>query len=140
MQVYQVYNALAIPPGASNQLADWPMYARATPNFFGQPWYSNVAIQDSEGEMTLYGQLQFLCKVQFFTMGTNQIVEKKIALLKMYTILEPSDVSQMVECVELAWEASSEHKCFDINKILKAIHVIPNFVDGAHFFINKYKF
>jgi hypothetical protein len=138
MQVYQVFNALAIPPGTSHQLADWPMYARATPQFFGQPWYSNVTIQ-GEGETTLYGQLQFLCKIQFLTID-NQMVERKIELVKMYIVFEPFDVSQMVECVELTWKTSLEYKCFDISKILKAIHIIPNFMDGTHFFINKYKF
>jgi hypothetical protein len=37
-------------------------------------------------------------------------------------------------------KTSLEYKCIDISKILKAIHIIPNFMDGAHFFINKYKF
>jgi len=45
VQVLHIFNALAIPVGVGKRFADWPMYARASPSFHGNPWYNYVVIQ-----------------------------------------------------------------------------------------------
>jgi hypothetical protein len=45
VQVLHIFNTLAIPVGVEKRFANWPMYARASPSFHGNPRYSDVAIQ-----------------------------------------------------------------------------------------------
>ncbi len=61
MQVLHIFSALTILAGVGKWFVDWPMYARASLSFHGNPWYGDVAIQmELEGlpEETKYVQLQ----------------------------------------------------------------------------------
>jgi hypothetical protein len=65
LQVLHIFSALAIPARVGKRFVDWPMYARASPSFHGNPWYSDVAIQmEPEGlpEETEYAQLRLLLR------------------------------------------------------------------------------
>ena len=48
-------------------------------------------------------------------------IERHIALVKMYLELGFTNVSQSIECKELALPLSPKYRCFDIIKILQAI-------------------
>ncbi|CAM6093805.1 unnamed protein product [Calypogeia fissa] len=78
LQVYktfEVMNCLAITAGHGNRYADWPMYVRATMEFHGRPYFSDIAIQaevDGEPEETWYGQLRLLFKCQTVSPGGDK--------------------------------------------------------------------
>jgi len=60
-QVLGLSQCLAIPPGARDRYGDWPMYARATINFHGNPYFSNVAFEVEDGiQQIYYGQVRLL--------------------------------------------------------------------------------
>jgi hypothetical protein len=60
VHVLHNFNALTIPVGVGKRFVDWPMYARASPSFHGDPWYNDVIIRiepKSNLEETKYVQL-----------------------------------------------------------------------------------
>jgi hypothetical protein len=66
------------------------MYARASPSFHGNPWYSDVAIQmEPEGhhEEIEYAQLRLLFKVDLFQTSDNALVTKELALVRKESVL-----------------------------------------------------
>ncbi len=74
VQVLHIFSALAIPVGVGKWFANWPMYARASPSFHGNPWYSDVAIQmEPEGlpEESEYAKLRLLFKVSSKPLTTH---------------------------------------------------------------------
>lgn len=156
--VLQIYTTLAVPAGPGNRFGNWPLYARAIHSFHGEPYYSDVALQMEEAgaeEVTKYGQLRSLFRASFIETESTCMVQKDLALLRMYSELPASRLSKMVKCKELTWvvekakrqrqlhDALVQDPSFlvvDIANILRVFHIVPNFVEEDHFFINKYKF
>jgi hypothetical protein len=63
------------------------MYARASPSFHGNPWYSDVAIEmKPEGLLKEieYVQLWLIFRVDLFQTFDNALVTKEFALVCMY--------------------------------------------------------
>jgi len=67
-----------------------PMFARATSNFHGKEWFSNISMKmegDNELERTCYGQLQLLFKSNMQEDGVRN-VSKDLCLVRMYEVVE----------------------------------------------------
>lgn len=153
-----VFTSIAIPAGPGDRFGSMPQYVRATSKFFGSPWFSSVAIQmeaPGESELTYYGQLRLIFKVSFEDEVHNRVV-KDLAFLRMYEEVPTTQLSRLVECSQLIWpktksqiskarNKSNVGKCesymiLDVQNILRAIHVLPNFSKEGSFFINSFKF
>jgi hypothetical protein len=88
-----------MPAGVRKWFADWPMYARASPSFHGNPWYSDVTIQmEPEGlpERTKYVQLRLLFKVDLFQTFDNALVTKELTLVRMYQKIPPNRLNRLI--------------------------------------------
>jgi hypothetical protein len=161
LQVLHIFSALAIPAGVGKRFADWPMYVRASPSFHGNPWYSDVAIQmEPEGlpEEIEYAQLRLLFKVDLFQTFDNALVTKELALVRMYQKVPPNRLNRLIMCEEIKWalpiwkqptrlstsyemmQPLGSYSIIEINNILCAIQVVPNFLEKTHFFVNSFKF
>jgi hypothetical protein len=121
LQVLHIFNALAIHARVGKQFADWPMYARASPSFHGNPWYSDVAIQmEPKGlpkeieyaQLRLlfkvdlfqtYAQLRLLFKVDLFQTSNNTLVTKELTLVRMYQKVPPNRLNILIMCEEIKW-------------------------------------
>jgi hypothetical protein len=82
------------------------MYAKASPSFHGDPWYSGVTIQmEPKGhlEETEYVQLQLFFNVDFFQTSHNALVIKELALVCMYQKIPPNKLSRLIMCEEIKW-------------------------------------
>ena len=137
----QVYSSLAIPAGDGDRFGDWPMYVRATGQFFGLPWFSSIAIQMEEGgdanTKTSFGEIRLLFKVELCNVN-NTTLSKELALVKMYEELPQSRLSKLIECIELRW--CEDYLVIEVDNILRGVHVVPNFSTSNRFFVNTYKF
>ena len=153
-----VFTSIAILAGPGDRFGSMLQYVRATSKFFGSPWFSSVVIQmeaPGESEVTYYGQLRLIFKVSFEDEVHNRVV-KDLAFLRMYEEVPTTQLSRLVECSQLIWpkiksqiskarNKSYVGKCksymiLDVQNILKAIHVLPNFSKEGFFFINSFKF
>jgi hypothetical protein len=161
VQVLHICSALAIPAGVEKQFTNWPMYARASLSFHGNPWYSDVAIHmEPKGlpEETEYVQLQLLFKVDLFQTSNNTLVTKELTLVRMYQKVPPNKLNRLIMCEEIKWvlpilkqptrpstsyemvQQLGSYSIIKINNILHAIQVVPNFLEKTHFFVNSFKF
>ena len=141
MQILQVHRSIAICPSQNLRSGRTPMFARATSNFHGKEWFSNVSMKmegDNEPERTSYGQLCLLFKTNMQEDGLQNVC-KELCLVRMY---EEVEVDNRVQCPVLRWlgEDHLSYQVVDVSKILKAIHVVPDFENNSQFFINLYKF
>lgn len=118
------------------------MYTRAVHSFHHKPWFSSVAIQmeaSGHDEVTSYGEMRLLFKVNVISEGEKLC--KDLAFLRMYREVPPNPLSRLVGCPELVWQSlPTAYVVFEIENILRAIYVVPNFSKAGHFFLNKYKF
>jgi len=66
-------------------------------------------------------------------------VSKELCLVQMY---EEVEFDNRVQCPILNWcpENSLPYEAIDASNILKAIHIVPNFENESHYFLNLYKF
>ncbi len=148
VQVLHIFNTLAMPIGVRKRFGDWPMYARASPSFHGNPWYSDVAIQmEPEGlpEETKYAQLRLLFKVDLFQTSDNALIIKELTLVCMYQKVPPNKLNRLIMCEEIKWalpiwkqptrpstlyemvQQLGSYSVIEINNILRAIQVVPIF-------------
>ena len=138
----EVYGALALPPKMDSQVGSQPMYVWATPVFHKREWFGNVVYKgdanDEEGSNKKYEQLRVLLKC-FFTTIENEIVEKDLALLRMYRFLSDDGV---LECPIITWEVdpNRSYVVIEVSQITEGIQVIPHFLQTELYFVNKYKF
>ncbi len=106
VQVLHIFSTLAILAGVGKRFAYWPMYARASPSFHGNPWYSDVVIQmEPKGlpEEIEYAQLWLLFKVDLFQTSNNTLVTKELALVCMYQKVPPNKLNRLLICEEIKW-------------------------------------
>ncbi len=160
-QVLGLSRCLAIPPGAGNKYGDWPMYARATTNFHGNPYFSNVAFEaEEEGiQQIYYGQIRLLFQASSQSNIGGEKNQTQLVFLKLYTEIENDDWSALTKCKCLRWSTMSSlrdvqnsmrrnsqaqlkarYVVTNIQTILKVVHIIPHFVTPGRFFINCWKF
>jgi len=116
------------------------MFARATSDFHGKEWFSSISMKmegDNELDRTSYGQLRLLFKCNMQEDGDRN-VSKELCLVRMY---EEVEIDRRVQCPVLKCCGQNQaYAVIDISRILKAIHVVPDFEDNDRFFINVYKF
>ena len=138
----EVYGALALPPKMDSQVGSQPMYVRATPVFHKKEWFRSVVYErdanDEECSNKRYGQLRVLLKC-FFTTIENEIVEKDLALLRVYRFLSDDGV---LKCPIITWEVdpNRSYVVIEVSHTTEGIQVIPHFLQTELYFVNKYKF
>ena len=140
MQHLQIFRSIAICPSQSIWHNKTPIFVRATPSFHGKEWYGNVTIKmevGDEPERTSYGQLRLILKCEMQHGRTK--VMKELCLVHMY---EEVGFDRLVNCPILKWatNGTGSYLLIDSCRILKAIHVVPNFVTEGYFFVNVFKF
>jgi hypothetical protein len=136
------------------------MYARASPSFHGDPWYSDVTIQmKPKGHLkeTKYAQLWLFFNVDLFQTSNNALVIKELVLVRMYQKVPPNKLSRLIMCEEIKWalpiwkqltrpntsyEMVQQLGSYNIVEIYNIFHVIQvelHFLKNAHFFVNNFK-
>ena len=94
--------------------------------------------EENERERTCYAQLRLLfnCKMKEIR---NNYVTKELCLVKMY---EEIEFDNTVKCHVLKWFENNQgsYKVIDINRIMKSIHIVPDFRNVDRYFVNMYKF
>jgi len=133
--------SMAICPRKNLRCKKTPMFAGATSNFHIKEWFSSISIKmegDNELGRTSYRQLRLLFKCNMQEDGDRN-VSKELCLVQMY---EEVGIDRRVQCPVLKWcgENLQAYVVINIRRILKAIHIIPDFEDNNRFFINLYKF
>lgn len=118
------------------------MFTRATSSFHGKEWFGSVSIKmegEGEEEETSYGQLRLLFKSNMKLRHQNTHITKELCLVRMY---EQQEIDATLGCLELKWvdKFPESYKVVEIELILKAVHIIPHFEKGGHFFLNNFKF
>jgi hypothetical protein len=102
---------LAVPPGAGERYRDWPMYARATANFHGSPYFSNVAFEVEEVgiQHICYGQIRLLVHASSHSNIPGEQSPRQIELvfLKLYTEIENDEWSALTKCRCLQYTTQS---------------------------------
>ena len=141
MQIVQVYRSLALRPGQSLRFETTPTFTCATSFFHRKEWFGNISIkmeEENERERTCYAQSRhlFKCNVKEIT---NNYVTKELCLVKMY---EEIEFDNTVKCPVLKWFVNNQgsYKVIDINRIMKSIHIVPDFRNVDQYFVNMYKF
>jgi hypothetical protein len=144
-EVLRIFSALAVPAGPGERFGDWPLYGRASHDFHGAPYYSDVALQMEDAgmeEITMYAQLRLIFQASFVDLESDLSASKNLAFVHMYKIVRGSRLNELVRCRELVWDPCihSSYMVVDVATILRVVHIVPNFVEDGHFFLNKYKF
>jgi hypothetical protein len=137
------------------------MYARASPSFHGDPWYSGVSIQmEPKGhlEEIKYAQLQLFFNVDLFQTSHNALVTKKLVLVCMYQKVPHNRLSRLIMGEEIKWvlpiwkqftrpntsyemvQQLGSYSIIEIYNIFRVIQVVLHFLENAHFFVNNFKF
>jgi hypothetical protein len=142
VEVLQIYAFLAV---LGERFGDWPLYARASHEFYGESYYSDFCLQMEDAgmdEVTMYAQLRLLFQASFLDIESNIMVPKHLAFLHKYKVLPTSRLSELVKCKQLTWDSNkdSSYLVANVASILWVIHIVPNFLQDGHFFFNKYKF
>jgi hypothetical protein len=94
MQIY-VHTALGVPPGHAPRFNCEPFYARATPSFYGKPWFSEVAFRADTAQQApridQYAQLRLLLS---FTVVLRPCKEERqeLAFVREYCQAAAPDV------------------------------------------------
>jgi len=109
-------------------------------------------------EKTEYAQLQLLFKVDLFQTFDNTLVIKELTLVHMYEKIPLNRLNHLIMCEEIKWalpiwkqstrpstsyemvQQLGSYSIIEINNILSAIQVVPNFFKKTHFFVNIFKF
>ena len=157
--------SLAIPPGPGDHYGDWTMYARATHDFHGGPWFSNVTLQMEDLEhspYTCYAEVHLFLHCANCRQKTEDGYTKMnldLAFVRPYYILDSDVLSTISQCKQISWSFPqnlgreettrrqirlSKYFLIGIQKILKVVQVIPHFGDRLcnvdRHFVNKWKF
>jgi hypothetical protein len=79
-------------------------------------------------------------------------------LVRMYQKVPPNRLNCLIMCEEIKWalpiwkqptrpstsyemmQQLGSYSIIEINNILRAIQVVPNFLEKTHFFVNSFKF
>jgi hypothetical protein len=93
---------------------------------------------ENEPERTSYAQLRLLFKCNVKEVADDYIT-KELCLVRMY---EQVDFDQTVKCPIIKWLENSEesYKVIEISRILKSVHIVPDFRNEGQYFVNMYKF
>ncbi|KAG0595978.1 hypothetical protein M758_UG213700 [Ceratodon purpureus] len=149
-QVLGLSRSVAVPPGSGE-------------NFHGRPYFSNVAfeVQQEGCQQTCYRQIRlvFQANSQSNRPAGQEHSQVQLALLKLYTEIDDDNWSELTKCKSLRWASQASvldvhnsmrrnsqaglrglYTVVDIQRILRVVHVIPNFVVPGRFFVNKWKF
>ena len=94
--------------------------------------------EENERERTCYAQLRLLFKCNVKEIRNNYVT-KELCLVKMY---EEIEFDNTVKCPVLKWFENNQgsYKVIDINRIMKSIHIVPNFRNVDRYFVSMYKF
>ncbi len=106
VQVLHNFRTLTIHVGVGKRFVDWPLYARTSPSFHGDPWYSDVTIQmEPKGhpKEIKYAQLQLFFNVDLFQTFNNALVIKELALVCICQKVPPNKLSRLIMCEEIKW-------------------------------------
>jgi hypothetical protein len=143
LQILQIYRSIALCPGPSSRYEKIPLFTRATSNFHGKEWFGNISIKmesDNELERTSYGQLRLLFKCNLNDGNSN--ISKELCDLCLVRMYEEIEIHERIRCQVLKWgEGNHEsYAVIEIDRILKAVHVVPYFQNEGQYFVNVYKF
>jgi hypothetical protein len=104
------------------------MYARATASFFGQPWFSNVAIKaEAAGQPPIdwFAQVRLFLSCTICKPGQKETVQE-MAFVRYYAAQPGFD--QVTKCRRLLWEQpSQQYRVVSIHNILRLEPLVPNF-------------
>jgi hypothetical protein len=119
-------------------------------------YYSNVTFQMEDPqseEVTSYAQLWLLFWITLIDLISNATIQKDLAFVQLYKEVPHNQLNRLLKCVELRWEYINISRCLkqpldfeygllvvDIANVFHVVHVVPNFIEEGHFFLNKYKF
>jgi hypothetical protein len=91
----------------------------------------------NELERTSYEQLRLLFKCNLNDGNSN--INKELCLVRMY---EEIEAHERIRCPVLKWcEGNHEsYAVIEVDRILKAVQVVPDLQNDGQFFVNVYKF
>lgn len=137
MQVLQLHSSLAIAPDLTSQFGDGAIYARATSNFHGRPWFSSV-IFNTEENNERYGQLRLMFKCDVITREGVKIT-KELALLRMYQYVNSDEIC-LCPVIKFEEGQQASYMVVETSSIIRAVQIIPHFGNMGHYFVNLFKF
>lgn len=128
----RVHNMVAIPPASDPGYSRIAQTARAMPNHYSKPWFSDVALRnDSGGEWYAKLCLIFSCETE---VGDYE----SFSFIRYY---REHDMDGRTGCPVLRWETGSfTYAVVELSTILRVIHVVKDFNHDGIFYLNLYNF
>ncbi|GJP66186.1 hypothetical protein CLOP_g23090 [Closterium sp. NIES-67] len=116
-----LHRGVAVPPGENYEIYNrHAQFARATPLFYGRPWFSDVAVTDHS---TDDADAQRFCKLLLMFTLTNGEECQQVAFVRFYNVLGPAEGSVLDR---MTWASGDgAYGIVPVDDILRVLHVAP---------------
>ncbi|GJP34542.1 hypothetical protein CLOM_g18977 [Closterium sp. NIES-68] len=116
-----LHRGVAVPPGENYEIYNrHAQFARATPLFYGRPWFSDVAVTDHS---TDDADAQRFCKLLLMFTLTNGEECQQVAFVRFYNVLGPAEGSVLDR---MTWASGDgAYGIVHVDDILRVLHVAP---------------
>jgi hypothetical protein len=126
-----VHSSLAIPAADAEGFSMYKQHAKATPDFHGKPWFSDVALR-AENQIW-YGRVML-----FFRTSLTQHLAEGYAFIRYF---EVNGRDPDLQLPKLVWQTSAgAYSVESISSILRVVHVVKDRSRANVHYLNDYLF